>query len=275
MVKKTDFNTKVTEIEGKVPDVSSLVKKTVYTTEITNIKNDYVTDAALDARHKDLVQKTTFKSEFKKVDDKASENTSKPLSYEHKLKQREDIINDIERVASYFRGKNYFDEDGAQNYLVFQGVYKYFEDVDTSKTIIRFYANSWKSKGLSNENISSVSGFKCPFIEHINARVKLKFDESILKQKLSTSLGLIANYYIVYKLNPRTNSSNIVLENCLFGKIKTTKNADTDKYKYQGHGIGFDLSGIFSHPDGGNGKNVIIFGADMTNLNTTTYTKNR
>ena len=42
-----------------------------------------------------------------------------------------------------------------------------------------------------------------------------------------------------------------------------TKNTDTDKYKYQGHG--FYLSGIFSHPDGGDGKNVISFGVDMTN----------
>ena len=141
MVKKTDFNTKVTEIEGKIPDASRLVKKADYATEITNIKNDYVTNAALDARRKDLVQKTTFKSELKKVDDKASESSSKVLSYEHKLKQREDIINDIERVASYFRGKNYFDEDGTQNYLAFQGVYKYFEDNDASKTIIKFYAN--------------------------------------------------------------------------------------------------------------------------------------
>ena len=82
---------------------------------------------------------------------------------------------------------------------------------------------------------------------------------------MSTSLGLIANYYIVYRLNPRTNSSKIVLENCLFNKIKVTKNADTGIYKYQGHGIGFDLSGIFSHPDGGDGKNVIIFRGDMTN----------
>ena len=55
-------------------------------------------NAALDARHKDLVQKTTFKSELKKVDDNASKNSSKVLSYEHRLKQREDIINDIERV---------------------------------------------------------------------------------------------------------------------------------------------------------------------------------
>ena len=81
-----------------------MVKKTDYVTEITNIKNDYVTNAALNARHKDLVQKTTFKSELKKVDDKASENSSKVLSYEYKLKQREDIINDLERYASYFRG---------------------------------------------------------------------------------------------------------------------------------------------------------------------------
>ena len=83
---KKDFNTKVTEIEGKIPNVSTLVKKTDYATEIANIKNDYVTNAALGAKHKDLVQKTTFKSELKKVDDKTIENSSKVLSYEHKLK---------------------------------------------------------------------------------------------------------------------------------------------------------------------------------------------
>ena len=147
---------------------------------------------------------------------------------------------------------------------MFQGVYKYFEDVDASKTIIKFYANSWISKGLSDEEISSVSGFTRPFIEYANARIKLKFDGSILRDKLSTSLALIANYYIVYTTNPRTNSSRIVLENCLFGKIKMTKNDVTDRYKYQGHGLRFDLSRIFSHPDGGDGKNVVIFGVDMT-----------
>ena len=44
-----------------------------------------------------------------------------------------------------------------------------------------------------------------------------------------------------------------------------TKNADTDKYKYQGHGIGFNSTGTFTHPDISAGKNVIIFGVDMTN----------
>ena len=50
------------------------------------------------------------------------------ILYEHKLKQREDTTNDSERFASYFRGKKYFDsDDGTQNYLVFQPMYKYFQ----------------------------------------------------------------------------------------------------------------------------------------------------
>ena len=97
-------------------------------------------------------------------------------------------MNDLERDASYSRCKNYFDgSDGSQNYLVFQGVCKNFEDI--SKTLIKFYANSWVSKGLSNEKISSVTGFKRPFIEYTNTRIKLKFEESTLRQKSSTSLN--------------------------------------------------------------------------------------
>ena len=106
------------------------------------------------------------------------------LSYEHKLKQREDAVNDLERVASYFRGKNYFDGVGTQNYLVFQGVWKYFEDADVSKTIIKFHANSWISKGLSDEKIISASGFTRRFLGYTNARIKLKFDGSILRDIL-------------------------------------------------------------------------------------------
>ena len=144
-----------------------------------------------------------------------------------------------------------------------QGVYKYFEDIDASKSIFKFHTNSWISKGLRSEKIIFVSGFKRPFIEYTNSRIK--FGESILRQKLFTSLGLIANYYIVYRLSSRTNSYNIVLENCLFGKIKMTKNADTEKYKYQGQRIGFDSTGTFAHPDGKVGKNVIFWVFDMSN----------
>ena len=39
MVKKTDFNTKVTEREGKIPDVSNLVKNTVFDTRLKKISD--------------------------------------------------------------------------------------------------------------------------------------------------------------------------------------------------------------------------------------------
>ena len=118
LVKKTDFNTKVTEIDGKIPDVSSLVKITDYATEIANIKNYYVTNDTLNAKHKDLIQKTKFDTEVKEVNDKIASNSSELLTYNNRLNQSKDRIDDLERYASYFRGKNYFDgNDGAQNTL--------------------------------------------------------------------------------------------------------------------------------------------------------------
>ena len=79
--------------------------------------------------------------------------------------------------------------------------------------------------------------------------------------------GPIVNIYIVYKTSPKTINSNFVFENCLFGAIKTanTTNSDTDKWQYSGYGIRFDSTGSFTHPDGGDGKNVIIFGVDLRN----------
>ena len=38
VVKKTDYNAKITEIENKIPDISGLVKKTDYNTKITEIE---------------------------------------------------------------------------------------------------------------------------------------------------------------------------------------------------------------------------------------------
>ena len=59
----------------------------------------------------------------------------------------ENELKDLEKIdAAYFRGKNYFEEDGTQNYLVFQAVYKYFERTGDK-------VSSWKSKGLSDEKI--------------------------------------------------------------------------------------------------------------------------
>ena len=49
----------------------------------------------------------------------------------------------------------------------------------------------------------------------------------------------------------------------MLGAVKLTKNADPDKYKYSGYGIGFDCCSFSSLPDNTMRKNGIIFGADM------------
>ena len=106
-----------------------------------------------------------------------------------------------------------------------------------------------------------------PRLVYDNARIKLNFSGDLLKQdKITYSLGPIVNIYVVYRLAPRTNNSDVTLENCPFDAVKLTKNADIDKCKYSGCGIGFDSKGSFSHPSGGFGKNVVIFGADMSSF---------
>ena len=54
------------------------------------------------------------------------------------------------------------------------------------------------------------------------------------------------------------------LENCLFGAVSLTKNADIDKYNYSRYRIGFDRHGSFSSLGIGLGRNVIIFGVDIS-----------
>ena len=50
--------------------------------------------------------------------------------------------------SSYFIGKSHFEEDGTQNYSVFQPINKYFKVIANTD-----YVSSWKSEGLSAETI--------------------------------------------------------------------------------------------------------------------------
>ena len=119
---------------------------------------------------------------------------------------------------------------------------------------------------MSNEKIDSTktSNYdQSPRLVYNNARIKLRFSRSILKQnKVTYSHGPMVNIYVVYRLI--TKSNDFVLENLLFGAVKLTKSADISKYKYSGYSIGFDSKGSFTHPSGGYGKNVIIFRAYLS-----------
>ena len=73
------------------------------------------------------------------------------------------------------------------------------------------------------------------------------------------------NIYIIYEISKSINISDyLTLENCLFGAVSLNGNADIDTYGYSGYGIGFDKHGRFSLNGTGLGRNVIIFGVDMS-----------
>ena len=277
LVKKTDFNTTVTEKEGKIPDVSSLVKKTDYTTEISSIKNDYVTNAALNTRHKDLIQKTKFDTEVKKINDKIASNISEVLTYNNRLSQAKDRIDELERIASYFRGKNNFDGNGGtQNALVFQVKSKYFVRFNN---LVAIY-DIWESNGLSDQRLSIAKGSVRTSKLIRPGYVIFSKGADFLQQDKSNVIAAksIVNIYIVCKLFAKSISSSNALKNCLIGATevkKTNKTADPPKWQYSGHGLAFDRTVQFTHNDGSLARNITICGADLsTSRHSTNKTQN-
>ena len=59
-------------------------------------------------------------------------------------------------------------------------------------------------------------------------------------------------------------NTDFSLNNCLFGSVKLTKNADPDKYKNSGYSIGFDSRLEFLFTDGSMEINLIILGDDTS-----------
>ena len=86
-------------------------------------------------------------TELKKISDRVTSNKSRHLKTENKLKKLEKFD------SSYFKGKSHFEEDGTQNYLVFQPIYRYLRRIIgvASGNYIYF----WKSIGLSDERLNS------------------------------------------------------------------------------------------------------------------------
>ena len=107
-------------------------------------------------------------------------------------------------------------------------------------------------------------------LSYIGNKTIVKFDGDCLKQDKTTfTHGKSVNIYIACEINlwNYVESSDPTLGNSLFGAIKLKKkNADIEKFKYSGNGIGFDMKGTFEFPTIGFGRNVITFGVDMSSL---------
>ena len=84
------------------------------------------------------------------------------------------------------------------------------------------------------------------------------------QDKVTFNHGKVVNIYIVYEIGKSINNRDYpTMENCLFGEVTLTRNADIDKYRYSGYRIRFDRHGRISFPGTGLGGNVIMFGVNM------------
>ena len=115
------FNSKVTEVESKIKDADIITKSAVtrantirsnlanyatkadLATNITTIKNDYVSNASLSSQLNDL-KSQHIATEVTGIDNKTKKNASDILALENKLTRKGDTINENERELSIFRG---------------------------------------------------------------------------------------------------------------------------------------------------------------------------
>ena len=206
LLEKTDYNTKISEIESKIrdvsslatksaltaaenkiPDVSNLVKKVDYNTKVTEIENKlnnhnhnkYIDTQAADVfnariAQANLITKIDFDPKLSKLNREITSNKTKHLLVKNELNKLKTFD------SSYFIGKSHFEEDGTQNYLVFQPMYRYFKMITNTD-----YISSWKSKGLSAESIkppTTSDNSLAPKLNYYGTKTRVKFTGSSLKQ---------------------------------------------------------------------------------------------
>ena len=119
------FNSKSTELESKITDadiiaksavtkansiksnLNDYAKKTDVANDITTIKNDYVSNASLTSRLNDL-KSQHIANEVKTIDDKTKKNACDILGFESRLKQKEDIVDEVQRENALTSGRDYY-----------------------------------------------------------------------------------------------------------------------------------------------------------------------
>ena len=194
------------------------------------------------------------------IDDTTKNNASDILSFESRLKQNEDTINENERGLSFNRGFFYYLQ---KNHLVYEFKSSSF-DTTTNKI------STLKSTGIFSSNMIAVKNAsgdlaKLEVVDdyyvHLNGN---HFQQN--KEDMSNNIAV--NIYCVYKLDSISSSKDdtFTVQNALFGAMQVIKKPDTSKYKYRGYGIWFDEGGSFSKGNISNGKNVLIFGVDESSL---------
>ena len=117
------FNSRSTELKNKIKDADVIAKSEVTKAnsiksnlndyaekndvKYATIKNDYVSNASLTSRLNDL-KSQHIANEVKTINDKTKKNASDILGFESRLKQKEDIVDEIQRETALTSGRDYY-----------------------------------------------------------------------------------------------------------------------------------------------------------------------
>ena len=196
-------------------------------------------------------------TEVKSIDDKTKKNASDILGFESRLKQKEDIVDEVQRENSADRGFRYYIDKSYVRYECRIG----------SFTFSNGQISTWKSTGVFNYLDNST--LTLPTIEN-NGRINVKLSGNYFVQNkvIHPNDKNIVNIYVLYKLDTISSLRNTdyTIQNALFGAMNITKNADISKNVYKGYVICFYEGGTFSKGNINNGKHVLIFGVDESSL---------
>ena len=202
--------------ENKIPYVNGFAKKTYYATETTSIKIDYATKPILDSEINDL-KSQHISDEVKKVDDKVVKNTSDILKYKTSIDHNKSVLDDLEREASFFRGKDYY----LNSWLLFRPTFNSFTRGTDS-----LYIEKWKSLGLKDQSelkaVENTSN-NTPKIVISNEETGIRFSDGdyFKQEKVDYIRNKVINVDVVYKLTPRIMTEDgIIQTNGLFGNLK-------------------------------------------------------
>ena len=196
----------LTAVENKIPSAGNLVNKTHYDTKVNDKKitdhthDKYITtqefnklkaeNLAARLAQANLVTQADFDNKLSDLNRKIVSNKTKDLVIKNELKKLKTFN------SSYFLGKSYFEDDGIQNYLIFQPKHRYFKIVSADNDTIL----SWRSKGLSSQSIKEPTApnkLLNPSLDHVGSRIKVNFIGDCLKQeRLDFRHWKIVNIYI-------------------------------------------------------------------------------
>ena len=112
LIKKTNYDTKISELEKKLTDHNH--DKYITTPEFNTLTADVFNARLAEAN---LITKTDFDAKRLSLNRKIISDKFKLLLVENELKRLKTFD------SSYVIGKSHFEEDGTQNYLVFQSMY--------------------------------------------------------------------------------------------------------------------------------------------------------